>query len=199
MARVVAAVVLRPVERVGIIIHGTTGLPAVRRYGPADPCRSCRRCTHVRGSTRPTLCGPCRPRPSTLLTLLSVQPLTASAFNRSTNHADVARVRRSRWTGLAFPSPRITASLRGKPHAVGSFVPATRLDVVSTVSTRQASDGCIGGGGIESCPLPPVPWRALQLSSQLWARTSSGGCKMRVSTARMSDPPMTTIARGFCV
>ena len=52
-------------------------------------------------------------------------------------------------------------------------------------------------GGAEWSPSPPLPPPCF--SSQRCATTSSGGWRMRVRTARISDPPMTTIASGFCV
>jgi hypothetical protein len=39
----------------------------------------------------------------------------------------------------------------------------------------------------------------VRLSNQLCATTSGGGCTTRVRIARMSDPPITTMASGFCV
>src|SRR5260370_34811272 len=39
----------------------------------------------------------------------------------------------------------------------------------------------------------------INLPRRGWESTRSGGCRIRVRTARMREPPMTTMARGFWV
>ncbi len=87
-----------------------------------------------------------------------------------------------RATGRSSPIPA--------PRTVGSFSQGGRDDARQP-SHLSLSTSCSSGSGGSHPPR--------HFSIHPWATTSSGGCRTRVRSARMSDPPITTIASGFCV